>query len=163
VYVSAASEQVDLRLNEIRQNGHWGVTIGRGARLVELIDNRIYENRIDAIDVGVDGPDSAFLYDPANDRVGPPSLGMATLNTTTRRVTVGGSVPSRTGTWDVTLYMSGTSDSAYSVLAHTKAIDGRFTFDLEAMSPGTMLIASAVHRLDGKEWQTELSNRSMVE
>jgi parallel beta-helix repeat protein len=162
VYVSAASEQVDVSRNELRHNGHWGVTIGRGARLTELIDNTISENAIAGTDVGVDGPDG-FVYDPTADRVGPPILTSATQDPVTGRTTILGRVPSTAGTWDITLYATAIAGSAHGVLGHAAAENGRFTFVYEPrLTPGTFVIASAVHRLNGEEWQTEMSNHVTV-
>ena len=162
VYVSAASEQVDLTVNEIRQNGHWGVTIGRGARLVELIDNRIYENRIAAIDVGVDGPDD-FVYDPAADRVPPPMITSATIDPGTGRTTIAGTVHTPAGEWDITFYTSAIRGSAHGVLGHATVTSGNFAFVTDqSFLSGVFVIASAVHRLNGEEWQTEMSNHETV-
>jgi parallel beta-helix repeat protein len=164
VYVSAASEQVDVSRNELRHNGHWGVTIGRGARLVELIDNRIYENHIAAIDVGVDGPDFVFEYAPARNRVGAPALTEAFVDPVTGFTHIRGAVNAfSTGTWDITLYSTSIAGSAHGVLGHVTAQGDAFELILPyRLMPGTFVIASAVHRLDGREWQTEMSNHVTV-
>ena len=158
VSVSAASRQVVLYRNELRDNHQWGVTIGRGAELVHLSDNMIFGNGIAGIDVGIDGPDG-FVYNPGADQIGPPALTSATLNSTTGKTTVSGIVPGLTGTWDVTLYFSTRPGQADGFLGHTIAVNGAFSLVLLHKLPaGSYIIASAVHELNGKKWSTELSN-----
>lgn len=162
VYVSAASRQVVLYRNELRDNHQWGVTIGRGAELVDLSDNMIFGNGIAGIDVGIDGPDG-FVYNPDADQIGPPALTTATRNPTTGKTTVSGIVPGLTGTWDVTLYFSTRPGQADGFLGHTIAVNGAFSLvPLHKLPAGSYIIATAVHELNGEKWSTELSNNVQV-
>ena len=158
VSVSAESQQVVLYRNEVRDNQDWGVTIGRGAKRVDLSDNMIFGSGIAGIDVGIDGPDG-FVYNPGTDQIGPPVLTSATRNPATGKTTVSGIVPGLTGTWDVTLYFSATPGQADGFLGHTTAVNGAFSVvPLHPLPAGSYIIASAVHELNGEKWSTELSN-----
>jgi hypothetical protein len=158
VSVSADSRQVVLYRNELRDNQDWGVTIGRGAKRVDLSDNMIFGSGIAGIDVGIDGPDG-FVYHPGTDQIGPPILTSATRNPATGKTTVSGIVPALTGTWDVTLYYSTRPGQADGFLGHTTAVNGAFSLALLHQLPaGSFIIASAVHELNGEKWSTELSN-----
>jgi hypothetical protein len=162
VFISAESRQVDVYRNEIFDNDHWGVAIGRGAELVEVTDNKIYDSNIAGIDVGIDGPDG-FVYDPAADKIGPPLL-TARRDPVTGQDVVTGTVPSLTGEWDVTLFFSTEAGGAEGFIGHTMAVNGTFTFILPDQLPlGYYLTASAVHRLNGEEWSTELAPSVQVQ
>jgi hypothetical protein len=158
VFVSAESRQVELYRNVFRDNRHWGVTIGRGAELVEVSDNHIHGNGIAGIDVGIDGPDP-FVYAPAAGIIGPPVLTSATRHPTTGQTTVTGIVPGATGTWDVTLWFSTQPGQGDGFIGHTTAVNGAFSLVLpDELQAGWYITATAVHELNGEKWSTEFSN-----
>ena len=98
IYLDTGSNRSEVTKNVIAFNGEMGIAVHPGARFSALLENRVWGNGTQAIDVGLDGPTPSVVTEQATVRT--PAIVSAVYDAARRKTIV-----RFTGDWQVIVHL----------------------------------------------------------